>query len=227
MTMLRKNWFACVALLLGGVFFVPSGSAQDAPAPDTVRVESDTVVIEMQDGRRILVYGEDGDTVVVGPDDVPEVHFRRFDAVVPHLERFRDEFGDMDFDVDVFTPDVAPLMETLHHRLDAFRHEVDVDVRARMQAQAEIARMDAESRRLAREVRAAEGAEKERLRKELEQRLDEAFEKKLELRRQRIDRLREKLAEEQDQLETRKEAREEIIERRLRELLGEEDELDW
>lgn len=97
----------------------------------------------------------------------------------------------------------------------------------RMREHAEVADQEHEARELAREARQAEGAERRRLEEELRAKLGTIFDRKMELRQERIERLEREVQEQRSAFETRARARAEIIDRRLRELLGEEDVLDW
>ncbi|GEM_PF-4665007 len=90
-----------------------------------------------------------------------------------------------------------------------------------------IAGLERESRQLAREARRAEGAERRQLEAQLRSKLEEIFTEKLEVRRKHIQRLEERLQEQRSQLQEREQKRNEIIDRRYRQLLGEDDALDW
>ena len=86
----------------------------------------------------------------------------------------------------------------------------------------ELMRMEQETHRLARQVRRAEGAERAELERELRERLAELLE-----RQERVEALERTLDEERETLRERRRNRDEILERRLRDLLGEGDVLDW
>lgn len=230
----------CVLSLL--VVGVRAAQAQEATAPDTIHVQSDTVVLRTDDGQEIVVVigDERGDRPIerrgqrpvrvwVHPDGEGVREFRRFEADLPRRFVFRDfdhegDFSVDDFrlDFDAFAPDLDALQESLDFPMRGLRIEVESH-----KERAEIARMDAESRQLARKVRQAEGAEREQFQQELEDMLNEIYERKLALRQQRLETLEQELEAQQDQIETREQARQEIIERRMQELLGERDMLDW
>lgn len=233
---MNSRRYAPALLMVGSLLIVPVVHAQDAedmPA-DTVVVQSNKVVIKTPDGQKIYVYTDDGDTgarVFVGdPGDdhglrmwrgvAPDVRFRHFDADHPRAFVFGDDGEGFDFDFDM--PEIEPLLEGLGG-MRRMRLELGMSTEER----AEIARMDAETHRLAREARRAEGAERQRLERELREELETIFERKLELRSKHIETLEDRLNEERETLEERRQSRNEIIERRLRDLLGEDDALDW
>ncbi|GIV59495.1 MAG: hypothetical protein KatS3mg043_0584 [Rhodothermaceae bacterium] len=91
----------------------------------------------------------------------------------------------------------------------------------------EVMRLEREARQLARELRRAEGAERKRREDELRKKLEAIFERKMQLSQERLDALQEELEEARERLEARRRARSEIIERRLKELLGERDLYAW
>jgi hypothetical protein len=87
---------------------------------------------------------------------------------------------------------------------------------------------------LARQLRRAEGADRDRLTRELRETLERTFDLKQQARREQVEamredaeRLRSDLAELEEELSERDAVRDEIIERRQQDLLGERDELDW
>lgn len=96
-----------------------------------------------------------------------------------------------------------------------------------MKERAEIAQMDMESRRLAMKIREADEADRAGLERELQDLLADIFDRKMALREERIDALREQLGEAEEARQERQQNRQEIIERRLKELLGERDKYDW
>lgn len=88
--------------------------------------------------------------------------------------------------------------------------------------------MEVETLRLADEIRRmAEGELREERIAELRERLDEIFEMKQENRRQEMEQLQERLEDLQEKLEERERLREDVIERRLRQLLRMEEALNW
>ena len=234
MKTLRCVLCAALAAVLALVLFAPTALAQDTDDPD-----EKTITIEIKDGeRRVIVDGEEltgeeadaylrehrlhhdgphglrGFQMIVPEDsfmDVPGVDFRkRFGQ--PFAYYFDDEDGGMA--LEGFLPRA---MDGLHGMLAPHS----------MPGRAEIARMDAESRRLAREARQAEGAERERLEAELREKLDEIFARKQALRAEHIEQMRERVEALEEEQQERAAARNEIIERRLKMLLGERHKYDW
>lgn len=222
--------------------------AQETSDPDTVVVKSNRVVLKTEDGESVVVFMSDDDepffkhrvmspgrSVWFNSDDDTEHVFRRFEADHPNAFFFRGPDGEGDFTVDIerfgednvwFGEEFDALRNRLHGDVIEFeggRFELEGAMKERV----EISRLDAESHRMARAVRQAEGAEREQLQQELEDKLEAIYERKLELRRERLEQLQQELNEQRDQIETREQARQEILERRLRELLGEPDELKW
>jgi len=82
------------------------------------------------------------------------------------------------------------------------------------------------SREVARMLRRGEGDEAE-LEAELDELLNEVFQAKQETQQERVDRLREQLAELEERVAQRRADREEIIQKRKNELLGRGDRYDW
>lgn len=227
-----------VAAFLGA----PPAWAQNEDADD-VRIRAKRVTIEVDDEGHVLVDGkhladEHGDVILrVEPEDgdveveiVRPMHRHMTARHAPHQHQNRLYFPHgregahprIDFDMPDMSdfPDVAPLMEQ-------FRVELGDPIRASLEEHREVAGLERESRDLARRARRAEGAERNRLESELRTHLEEIFARKLELREQRIATLEEKLTDERDKLQRRRAARSEMIERRLRTLMGEDDILDW
>lgn len=233
--------FASFFLVMAAFLAQPAAAQDASAAPDTVRVEAETVVLVTPDGREVVVVLDPSVEAMRGlrshvrvhplPDGGHEDHearVYRFEADAPRVLRFGD--GTAPFDVEVFDramDELHPMLDDVGGRVERLRALMPGDMTALLEERREIARLDAESRRLAREVRAAEGDRQERLRGELAEQLAEVYAQKQALREQRLERMAQELAEERRELEQREQAREEIIERRLRELLGEDDVLDW
>lgn len=216
-----KRWMAGVAA--AGLLLLPTiVNAQGRADADTVRVEGERVVILVEDDAVVIREGRRAPHRElrverrVAPDGIWMMHRDRegADTISVNVEgiaRVVERLGEMPMHFERWVEgleEAAPIGDT-------------------WQAQREIAEMEARSRELARQVRSAEGAEQERLEQELRAHLDELFSEKLALRRERVERLAERLEREQSELETRRNRRSEIVERRYRELLGEQDELDW
>jgi hypothetical protein len=84
-----------------------------------------------------------------------------------------------------------------------------------------------ESKSLLAELKKAEASEKSKLKMELKNSVSQLFDLKEEMRRKEIDRLTERLADLNKKLKVRTKNKDEIVTRRLQELLGEDDYLDW
>ncbi len=91
----------------------------------------------------------------------------------------------------------------------------------------ELFRMEQETRDLARQAREADGSERRRLEEELQKKLETLFERKQEIRREALDRREEELQEERRTLDARERNRNKIVQERLRDLLGENKEMEW
>ena len=179
---------------------------------DDVWVDDDDVHVFMSKGGRF--HDEDAFAFRVGPGEEREP-FRAFFGEGPEVEREirRERFaGPMRGKKLLFIGDDDD--ERFAHR---FTEYADAEVRA----------MEREASRLAREARRADDDEREKLEAELQKKLEAIFERKMELREKRVEALEESLEEARTRLEERRKAREEIIRRRLRELLGEDDLYEW
>lgn len=150
-----------------------------------------------------------------------------------HTERYRFEF---EFDADSLLEDLAlhfdppdlSALEELRFQFDEPFKFFSVEDRAkRVKERRRLSELERESRELARRVREAEAAERSRLEADLRQKLDEIFDTKLKLRRERIERLEDRLRTERERLRAREEARADMIDRRMRTLVGDEDLLEW
>lgn len=246
----RLMIFSWMGLLAAAFLMAVPGAAQDTlpdENEDGVSVQAQRVVIELDDDGHVLIDGrrlsdEEGPIVL----HVTPVNGQvEVEAVAPHRRAARlarsisprhkiagppgtfpgeDHEGPMmgrlleEFDFDV--PDVAPFVERFHFMFDE-------PLRESWNEHREVAEMEREARDLARQIRRAEVGERPALEAELRDRLDAIFDRKLELREDTVQRLRERSDEERANLDRRREAREDIIDRRMRSLLGEDDFLDW
>ena len=84
-----------------------------------------------------------------------------------------------------------------------------------------------ESKSLLAKLRKSDATEKSKLKTELKKSVSQSFDLKEEIRRKEIDRLKERLADLNKKLKVRSHNKDEIVKRRLQELLGEDDYLDW
>lgn len=141
---------------------------------------------------------------------------------------FAFRFGDKDnvffrspnhaFDLDALN-DIDVNLEGLSH--------LGPNVFGYMTSSPELMKKERESRDLARRVRNAEGSERAELERELDTLLADIFAEKMDLRRERAEKLRERLAEQDAAINERQRNRDDIIARRKAELLGEKDRFDW
>ncbi len=243
--MLRFHPFRFAAVGAALMLCTAPAFAHDYAARDTITVKGEGLTVQVIDGK-VFVNGEEveeGASLVFENDDddlhvfMNPKHGRFGDGHAfafrfrPDEERehFRAFFGD-DPDVERGIRRehfVGPMMNERVRFFgddddgfegeDAFTEYADPEVRE----------MEREASRLAREVRRAEGDEREQLEAELQEKLEAIFERKMELREKRVERLEESLEEARSRLEERRKAREEIIRRRLRDLLGEDDLYEW
>ena len=91
----------------------------------------------------------------------------------------------------------------------------------------EVLEMEWESRQLARKIRQADPSDQEEFEEELRQKLHEIFNRKMELRQERIERLEEQIERQRSEFDERTRERSAIVERRLNQLLGRDDGLGW
>lgn len=91
----------------------------------------------------------------------------------------------------------------------------------------ELMTMERRSRELAAQARRAEGTERDRIERELDDLLVQIFERKQEVRAEQIESLEARLRDLRDEQQQRQARQREIIERRKRQLLGDEDPLRW
>ncbi|WP_457651172.1 hypothetical protein [Rhodocaloribacter sp.] len=242
---LRFHPFRFAAVGAALMLFAAPSLALDHAARDTITVKGSDFTVQVIDGKVFvngeevdegasLVFENDDDDVHVfmnskrgrfgdgnafafrfGPDEGRE-HFRAFFGDGPDVgrEMLRKHFVGpmMDKQVLFFSDD-----DDLFGFEDVFTEYTDAEMRE----------MEREASRLAREARRAEGDEREKLEAELQEKLEAIFERKMELREKRVEKLEEALEEARTRLEERRKAREEIIQRRLRDLLGEEDLYEW
>ncbi len=235
-------------LLAALLVFALVGSVSAQDTQDTVKRNRVTIVVE--DGR-VLVDGEevakkdgvivlrvdpDGDEVTVvqttgphfmwrGDDDEPGAAFFHFDK-----DDIEGMDGERKFEVKMRSPlemRDLDLGAALAPMAKAFRLGGDGMTFRWHEESGEVARLEMQSHRLAQQARRAEGEERQRLERELDETLDQIFDLKLELLEKQQADLQEELGDTRGRLEERRAARNEMIERRKKELLGEEDALEW
>lgn len=239
-------------LCLSAALLAPAVAAQDV----TVERDGGEVTITRPDGTverftideeaALRVRSKDGPLVVEREDGPAHGHRFGFQgdgdgprAFAFHLRPEDGPFRFEDFDLDVDADSMLHRALHFRHGPGGFEFEREgflpwpgfgqrgVEPATRR----EIAEGERQSRRLARHLRRADGAG---LARELRETLERTFDLKQQARRERADalredavRLREDLAELEQELSEREAARDEIIERRQQELLGEGDELAW
>lgn len=216
---------------LAAFVLVQPAAAQDETEADTIWVEGDkTIVIMSDEGRRVIVRSADDDGPRFFFDSEGGTFSRFFDHDGPirlrgHAPRIMEFHGDL--------LDDKEHVAVLGDYLDTFgnvwvdRLGGDIEVAESMKHRSEVMRMEMESRRLAQRARRAEGEERTRLESELEEKLQEIFARKQALREEQIDQLREEMNEALDKHNERSQNRQEIIERRLNQLLGKSTRYDW
>ncbi len=240
--LLRRFVLSAALMLFAAPSFARDLAAVDA-APDTITVKGSGFTVQVIDGK-VFVNGEEMDegASLFFEDDDDDAHvfmkskrgrfgdgnafafrfepdeererFRAFSGDGPDVGRefLREHFaGPMRGKKMLFFSDDDERFE------DVFTEYADAEVRE----------MEREASRLAREARRADDDEREKLEAELQKKLEAIFERKMELREKRVEALEESLEEARARLEERRKAREEIIRRRLRELLGEDDLYEW
>lgn len=198
-----------------------TASAQDA---DTLRIDSDRVVVIVEDGNVILRRSDR-----TGEIDEREIRFGEGDrpSAVRVMRRRGAEGDTLRFDLERMAermqgvPFVFPAEFFKEGEFSGF------PLGERFQERREITRMEAETRDLARRARAASGAERTQLEAELRSQLDTLLVKRLEVERERVERLEDQALERRTRLENRMANRGEVIDRRIRAMLGDGDDLDW
>ncbi len=214
---------------------LPDGTVQTftlaADAPLRIRVEDGEVEVERE--------WDTGDVIYDGPEkgDIRTRRERRVfrlgDGRTRDLAlRHRRPHGDGDVEseidgeavIDSLAEALPRLRAALTESMVALRDGEVFEVLGDDGSFGAMAGASAETRRAERE---GDAAEAERLHAELAQTLGEVFDLKQQARREALDRLREERAEQEAALAERERNRRAIVERRQRELLGEDDAFDW
>jgi len=196
--------------------------------------------------------GEEGHGYAVFSDDDdepgPGIHAKRFrfrmpggkawmldtddediDVDVPGMFGFRSMDGDVEFfgDMDgeynaLFDNGSRPMRK----RLEILR-EMGGPGGMFSEDSREIARMEHQAHKLAREVRMADGSDRKELEKKLHDLLGDIFERKLALQKKQVKQMTEELSRLNRRVDERSRSRDSIIERRFNELLGKHDVMEW
>jgi|GEM_PF-1603139 len=249
-----KGGLLCLIIVL---FALPAGATTIRTArSDTTKIEGKDVTIEVVNGK-VFVNGQeidDKDNFVYKIDDGDgdeDVFYGKPHRTMRFMTSDATKFGDMDKDDDdedvemlddgvkvrkfkmrmpehnVWVDrDMDGMMDRLNDRDDnvfLFRHG-DMDA---MEMSPEIMKMEREAAQMSRRARHAEGKDRDKIQSDLKQKLGEIFEQKMEAQKTYLDRLRSSLDKGRNKLDERKKLRDKIIDRRLRQLMGDEDVLDW
>ena len=239
-----------VVLLLGAVGAQPVTAQDEEPLTTehelNVLVDEDGNVtvngtpvtgdeVELEDGTRVRVLKNkgDGQVVIIEEDGAGTKIIRRNMRAVPgdpysvwHRDGLNDGVPQFEWYGNAADRAREALDRVRHMRFDRMLPE-DFDFDFDFEhINPEIMEMEAATRRLAREINSAEGSKRAEMERELSEKLSQIFDRKLEARTKRVQKLEERLEKQRAELNERQEARSEIIERRKAELLG-EDVLKW
>ena len=193
----------------------------DIELPDGTRM-----IVDEEGGRVMIIEEDDGDGrkkiirrrmhAPDGDDKEANVFIRRMGDAPHEVMEWHSEGDMMDHARQMRFQSMAPLFID-----EDFKFDFDFD-----HANPEIMKMEAETRQIARKLSKADGAEKKEMEQKLSQRLGDIFDKKLEVRQKRIEKLEQRLQKETTDLNERRSARKQIIDRRKAELLD-DDKLEW
>lgn len=229
-----RSGLALIVALAGTCLATNTAAAQDAAKrPDSSGQNSTTTIVIYDNGAMTVngtaVEPESGPThMKLGDQDVVIIRRNDHGVLLPPGDAIKMKLRNGDV-FDGLNP------EDLDQALDALKsadftkriRPLFGDVAFLARENSETIRMEQEARDLARRARNAEGAEQEQLKRQLHDKLNAEFDQKLALSRDRVEHLQKDLKDEQERLEKRQRARDEIIERHMNELLGEGDVLDW
>ncbi len=237
---LKKLQLVLVGILVAGAGFPALAQEKE---DRVVARDGDLVIYRTEDGKvKITREGVDEDewVVVVDPDrkspmvmhnrDIDrEYEFRVPAPPAPGVE--------MDWEGAWSGPiereDIIVRMKDAEDLADRIRSRVMIDSgplalwHERSIADRQVAEMESEAARLAREWRKAEGEERTQLETELEEKLEAIFEAKEEARKEDVARMNERIQDLESRIAERQRHKEEIIARRKSRLLGENDPLAW
>ncbi|MCH8123103.1 MAG: hypothetical protein IH853_08280 [Bacteroidetes bacterium] len=147
------------------------------------------------------------------------------------LESFDNEpffvWEDNDFRHAINDFDFSMQMAPLHESIELMRDGAFGSFMIGSGSNGEIRKLERKSRELARKIRHAEDSEKAELNEELEALVNQIFELKLETHQERIRKISADLDQLREQVQDRIASREQVIQRRLSQLRGERDALDW
>jgi hypothetical protein len=214
-----KLVLSAIALLAMVTWIIPGAWAQEA---DTIRVGSDRVVIVIDDGSILFRSTDEW-----GNADERELRVGRGErpSDLRILRRNGGESDTLSFDVQRLVERARGLNQLSRRWVEDFEFP-ELPLGERLEERRDLVRMETEANALARRTREARGEERQRLEAELRSRLDDLLSRRLELERSRVDRLESQASERRERLNYRMENRGEILERRMRDLLGNDD-LEW
>ncbi len=235
---------------------VTVNGVEAAPAPEAAGGEDRRTVIVIDKNGAVAVQGGDVLRENLAPGASPlrrtqpldaeqlrrlaEQHAALFrqqpdaNALIERLSRLPGADGNVTIERFVQPPNADGFADMLDAVRDVRVFRMDVDgadaldnlSHALALANPEIRALEREAAELARSARGAEAARRKQLERDLERKLDEAFDKRLEAQAQRLDEMNAQAEAEAARLEERKRNKDEIIDRRMKEMLG-EDNLDW
>lgn len=222
------------------VLFVFPAKAQDAKERDVNRIEvkdgkvyvNGEVVKELDDKDLRIQFSKDGGQGVAFFRGNGEGGFENLEIRAPRVlelmnnkpfavwegNNFRHAMNDFNISID---------MEPLHERVDLIRNGGFGTFMVGSGGNSEIRKLEKKSHELARNIRRAGDGETADLNEELEDLVNQIFDLKLEARQERISKISDDLESLRVQVQERSASRDQIIRRRLSELRGEQDTLDW
>ncbi|GMQ80732.1 MAG: hypothetical protein BMS9Abin05_0160 [Rhodothermia bacterium] len=130
----------------------------------------------------------------------------------------RHEMNDFDFSME---------LEPLHESFEVMTDGTFGSFMIGSGSNGEIRKLERKSRELARKIRRSENGENAELNEELEALVNQIFDLKLEAQQERISKISADLEQLRQQVQERSASRDQIVQRRLSQLRGERDTLDW
>ncbi len=211
-----------LSLIIGAFMLSASPAASAQEAADTLQLGNDRIVIILdEDG--FVIRDNDSDDGQQARREL-RLERRKHPRGIRMMRFDRDGSDTLHFDFDHITRFAERIPQDLEAYFDGLKA---APLGRAMEERSAVARMEAEAQRLSRRALRAEGAERRRIETELREHLDVLFAEKLALERKRLEHRRDRLEDEQRKLDERQQRHEEIIDRRLRDLLGERDVLEW
>ena len=227
-----------------GVAFILAMLVLPAMAQETVKEKVN--IIEVKDGK-VFVNGEmikelddknarvqfsrNGENNYVFFSDDDENGLRNYRLRSPGFIELKDQMGNVEFFGDEHENAFAMYntqrsLEPLHE-LSMLREGSFEPFMAAFGQSSETRKLEMKSEEIARQLRRADGEDMDALNSELEELLNKIFDMKLTEQRDRMEKLAGEMDELRDRVQERSNSRSQIIERRLRQLKGDRDTLDW